>query len=131
MKKDVGTAILTELSKAEITVKARQNKKPQNLLDLLDNDDLDVLFNGYQNLSEYKEALLILYNSFKIEITELARDCKEAFIEGLRRIKSKLSELTILLNPSEEEILLAHVAFKRNPRFVTEDYQLILIKKKY
>ena len=40
MKEDVGTAILTELSKAEISVKSRQNKKPQNLLDLLDNDDL-------------------------------------------------------------------------------------------
>lgn len=131
MKEDIGTAILTELSKAEITVKARQNKKPQNLLDLLDNDDLDVFFNGYQNLSDYKEVLLRLYNCFKIEITELARGCKEAFVEVLRQIKSKLSELTIILNPKEEEILLAHVEFKRNPRFVTEDYQLSLIKKKY
>jgi hypothetical protein len=131
MKHNVGTAILTELSRAEISIKTRQNKKTENLLELLSNDDLDVHFNGYPSLSSYKQSLLRLYENFKAEMAELVNDCKETFLERLKQIKSKLSELTIMLNPNDQDILLAHVVFKRNPRFVTEDYQLSMIKKKY
>ena len=131
MQHDVGAAILMELSSAEIIVKAQQNKKPQNLLDLLENDELDVQFNGADSLSHYKEVLSRLYECFKTELADLAQSCRDIFLEMLRQIKSKLSELYVLHNPKDQDLLLAHVVFKRNPRFVTQDYQLELIKKKY
>lgn len=131
MKHNVENTLLAELSRAEITIKIRQSKKPQNLLELLDNDDLDVHFNGYPSLSAYKEGLLRLYECFKVEMADVAIASKEAFLERLKQIKSKLSELTIMLNPKDQDILLAHVVFKRSPRFATEDYQMSLIKKKH
>jgi len=130
MQHDVGAAILMELSSAEIIVKAQQNKKPQNLLDLLENDELDVLFNGADSLSQYKEVLSRLYERFKMELAELVQSCRDTFLDVLRQIKAKLSELYVLHNPKDQDLLLAHVVFKRNPRFVTQDYQLALIKKK-
>jgi len=131
MKHNIGNTLLTELSKAEITIKARQSKKPKNLLELLDNDDLDVIFNGYQSLGEYKQALLKLFNQLKAELGDLVINCKKSFLECTKEIRSKLSELNILLNPKDEEVLLAHIEFNRHPRFVTEEYHLDLIKKKH
>lgn len=130
MKHDVGMEILNELGKAEITVKASQSKKPQNLLELIDNDDLDVIFNGYRSLAMYKDALLKLFNQLKAELADLVINCKKSFLECAKEIRSKLTELNILLNPKDEEVLLAHIEFNRHPRFVTEEYHLDIIKKK-
>jgi hypothetical protein len=131
MNHNAGIAAIDELTIADITIKTSKSKKPENLLELLENNELEVLFNGYNSIGSYKEALMLTFHNFKKELAELDTSKYEQLQSTIQEIKNNLYEVHVLLNPKDEDLLLAHVVFQRHPRFVHEEHQLNIIKKKY
>jgi hypothetical protein len=131
MNHNAGIAAIDKLTIADITIKTSKSKKPENLLELLENNELDVFFNGYNSIGSYKEALMLTFNNFKKELAELDISKYDQVESTLQEIKNCLYEVHVLLNPKDEDLLLAHVVFHRPPRFIQEDHQLNIIKKKH
>jgi len=71
MNHNAGIEAIDKLTIADITIKTSKSKKPENLLELLENNELDVFFNGYTSISSYKEALILTFHNFKQELADL------------------------------------------------------------
>ena len=131
MNHNAGIAAIDKLTMADITIKTSKSKKPENLLELLENNELDVFFNGYNSIGSYKEALMLIFHNFKQELAELDTSKYDQLQSTIQDIKNSLYEVQVLLNPKDEDILLAHVVFHKPPRFVQEDHHVSIIKKKH
>jgi len=123
--------VFEELSKAEISVRTKGSRKSQSLLDLLDDNELHIQFNGCDTVHEYREELMSKYHHFKESLSQLAFSGSQNIEETILHLRTRINEVAMLLNPKDDDLVYAHVSLPRNPRFISDDYQANIVKKKY
>lgn len=122
--------VFEELSQAEITIRTKGARKSQSLLDFLDDNELQVQFNNCDTVIEYRNQLLIHYHLFKDSLARLGLNNSHDLEETILNVKSKINEISMLLNPKDVDLVYAHVILPRNPRFINEAYHVDMVKKK-
>lgn len=126
----LSSGVFEELSKAEITLRTKGSRKTLSLLDLLDDNELDIQFNGCDTVSMYRDFAMIQYSFFKDDLGRLAREDTTTIYHTVRCIKSLIREVSMLLNPLNDDLVFSHVVIPRNPRFITDLYQINILRKK-
>ena len=122
--------ILEELQNSKCTLKSRVTRTELSFLDLGSN--LDIEFNGFSTLATYHNNLNALFIKFKTALEDLVSNSSPALVEqSLIDLLSRVTELDILLNPKNPEILLAQINIAGNfTRKLEESYELESVKKK-
>lgn len=126
----ISSGVFDELSKAEISVRTKGTRKTLSLLDLLDDNELDIQFNGCDTVSIYRDTVMIQYSFFKDDLGRLAYEDSTTIYHTVRYIKSLISEVSMLLNPLNDDLIFSHVLIPRNPRFISDLYQINILQKK-
>lgn len=123
-------SLLEELARAEITIKSRRSKAQRSLLDLLEKEDNELMFNASETIAAYQGKLFLLYTSFKRELGELAlleHNEQKSIVDD---IGDRISELNLLLNPKDADLLLARLSIPANTRLLDDEYRLNFVRKK-
>jgi hypothetical protein len=122
--------ILEELQNSKCTLKSRVTRTELSFLDLGSN--LDIEFNGFSTLATYHGNMNALFIKFKTALEDLVSNSSPALVEqSLIDLLSRVTELDILLNPKNPEILLAQINIAGNfTRKLEESYELESVKKK-
>lgn len=123
--------MLDELSVATISAPSSRSRRVISLMDLLDENNINFQFNNCDSIAIYKAHLLKMYDLFKIEMAVLSTVDKLIIIETLHQIKTRISEISVLLNPKNDDLLYAHVCIPKSKRILRDQNQAPLLKKKY
>lgn len=122
--------IFDELSKAEISVRTRNSRKSICLLDLLDDNELDILFNGCDSIAMYHRQAMNEYNRFKEKLSALTLEHLDVITTSVQIVKSRMKEVSVLLNPIDQELVYTRVVLPKTPRFISDEYQIKVIKNR-
>ena len=123
--------VLDELCVASISTPSSRSRRVISLMDLLDENDIYFQFNNCDTIATYKAQTMKLYALFKTEMAVLASEDSAMIIETLHQIKTRISEISVLLNPKNNDLLYAHVSIPRSKHILRDRDQTELLKKKY
>lgn len=123
------TEVFSELGKAELNFKVKSAKFELTLLDL-DVPGTQFSFNDSPSLSNYRNRILKLFESFKWSINQLHLESEACMLDLLSLIQTNISELHILLHPRCEDLLFAHMSLKGSTRSLGSESEINTIKKK-
>ena len=87
-------------------------------------------FNGACSIAEYRNRIIGLYNHSKIELSKLTGTNGQQNIDDIRIVQSKLAELNLVFNPSNEEMIFSHVVIKEINDIEKRSIDLLMLKKK-
>jgi len=121
--------IFDELHTAEISFKSKHPIKEYSMLDLEDTD-VNFLFNSSNSLANYRQRVIGLHQKFKVELDRLKSESASMQGDIVRIIKSRITELNILLNPKNEEIQYARINLPRYSQKTDNTGNLDCLKKK-
>lgn len=122
--------IFDELSKAEISVRTRGSRKSLCLLDLLDDNELDIQFNGCDSIAMYHHQAMNEYHRFKEKLSALTLEHLDVITSSVQTVKSRMKEVSVLLNPIDQELVYTRVILPKNPRFISDENQIKIIKNR-
>ncbi|KAB2807678.1 hypothetical protein [Phaeocystidibacter luteus] len=105
-------AIFEELRRSEVSFVEDRDSVDSGVYQLFEADTRGVSFNGFDSLSEYFQYLLNLYSQFKAALSDVLDTGTKKAKNTLRYIKGLIGEIQILLNPRNEDLLLARVDVK-------------------
>ncbi|NVK03480.1 MAG: RteC domain-containing protein [Flavobacteriia bacterium] len=105
-------AIFEELRRSEVSFVEKGDSLDNGVYQLFEADTRGVSFNGFDSLSEYFQHLLNLYSRFKAALSDALVSGSKKVKRTIRYIKGLICELQILLNPKNEDLLLARVEVK-------------------
>lgn len=122
-------AFIDELNKAEISFCSKLKVFEYSLLDL--EEEIEFMnFNGACSIAEYRNRIIGLYNHSKIELSKLTGTNGQQNIDDIRIVQSKLAELNLVFNPSNEEMIFSHVVIKEINDIEKRSIDLLMLKKK-
>ncbi|GGH64711.1 RteC domain-containing protein [Phaeocystidibacter marisrubri] len=118
-------AIFEELRRSEVSFVEDRDSLDSGVYQLFEADTRGVSFNGFDSLSEYFQHLLNLYSQFKAALSDVLDSGVKKAKNTLRYIKGLIGEIQILLNPRNEDLLLARVDIKSTSKIATRPRGLL------
>lgn len=123
-------SLLYEIGKAEISVQSKRSFKQLSLLDLLEKEDEDLLFNSSENLREYRVVLETMLDQFNLELDELFNLDEKQRKKPLQAINRRLTELNVILNPKDKDLHFSRIDIPNSNRHFNNQGQIEFVRKK-